>query len=181
MIRFTAIYDDKFDLPKHDKSFSTFWAEKAGLIESTNNTSRMSSANEGELNDYLRTNVPTRFEMPCSLSDLSAQQETEKQVDNVGDASRETTPTVEQVEDEQEGLRTEGETEPQLTTESFPTTRSGRRIQMTHRLQESEHLPKLAFFVTIIHHLTAVLALLDEVVRNKGTMTIHRWQCPQRT
>ncbi len=60
--------------------------------------------------------------MPYSLSDLSVQQETEKQVDDVGNASRETASTVEQVENEQEVLRTDGETEPQLTAESFSTT-----------------------------------------------------------
>ncbi len=62
----------------------------------------MSSSNEGELNNYLHTNVPPLFEMPDSLSNLSAQQEKEKQVDNVGNASRETAPTVEHVEEEQE-------------------------------------------------------------------------------
>ncbi len=33
---------------------------------------------------------------------------------------------------------------------------------MTQRLQELELLLKLTSFVTIIHHLTAVLALLDD-------------------
>ncbi len=38
---------------------------------------------------------------------------------------------------------------------------------MTQRLQESELLPKLTSFVTIIHHLAAVLALLDDKDLNK--------------
>ncbi len=58
-MEFHCIYNDKFDSPRHGKSFSMFWAEKAVLIESTNNTSNMSTANEGELNDYLHAKVPT--------------------------------------------------------------------------------------------------------------------------
>ncbi len=57
--QFHCIYDDKFNSRKHDKSSSTFWAEKAGLIESTNGISNMSSANEGESHDYLHADVPT--------------------------------------------------------------------------------------------------------------------------
>ncbi len=88
----------------------------------------------------------------------------QKQVNDEGNRSRKIAPTVDQVEDEEEVLQTEGV---RFSAESFPTTRSGRRILMTRRLQELELLAKPASFDTIIDHLTVVLAHVDDKSMNE--------------
>ena len=156
--QFHCVYDDQFDTAGRDKNFSKTWAEKAGLVESSSNVDNDEAESFPE---YRQTTVPSHLQAPFSVPDLST---AESYVDNGHVAEQEPVfpdSNDDDNEDEPPIQEPEGATIDEPVT-VHPTTRSGRRVKLTTRLQESELLPKLQSFVGIVHHVVAVLAKLDD-------------------
>lgn len=165
--QFHCVFDDQFNSPKLDHHFSTFWAEKAGLLESKSG-SIDSEAPEGVAHDYLHTPIPAPMAVPYTVEEVREEQE------RMGEQGRQldAVPRPQHEDDERLGFDDDfpndeerepgGVEEPAEPEGAARTTRSGRRIKLTQRLAESELLPKLRSFVAILCHVTAFLGQLDD-------------------
>ena len=164
--QFHCVYDDKFEAPKSDANFATFWAERAGLIESRENVIN-SEASEGGLKEYLRNEIPAPLKAPFTFDEAKEANPSNRNDDSVRGVNRqqvnENDPSEETVEEEEFPFQQPREEiqEPEGAS-PVPTTRSGRRVKLTRRLAESELLPKLRSFVSILCHVSAVLGQLDD-------------------
>lgn len=151
--QFHCVYDDRFDSPKEDKNFSTFWAEKAGLIEPRDD-SHDTGTSEGASPDYLRATIPTSLQVPYTEEEVVAAtpQVQQNQYNGIDP------PMVDDATLPGEIPAPEGEQVDNNMDESLPgpTTRSGRRVKITRRLAESELLPTLRSFVAIMCHVSMV-------------------------
>jgi len=158
--QFHCVFDDKFESPKNDESFSTFWAERAGLMDSTSEEREETTHATSIPRNYLEVDVPTRLQVPYTEDEVT-ELRIEEQVQDAGVETDEPFGNQQYIE-EDPMPEPEGEEQPTPPQEMFPTTRSGRRIRRTTRLQESEILPLLTSFVSVVNHVTAVLARLDD-------------------
>jgi len=151
--QFHCVYDDNFDSAKSDPNFNDEWARLAGLAE---DAQASSSTLEGDNADYSNTMIPDSLRTPFTQHeiDTSLSQHRPEIADNAN----------------QDDTRSEGGAEPTEQTENeppqpidaAPTSRSGRRIKRTMRLQESPLLQQLQSFASIYSNIAEATINLDE-------------------
>ena len=151
--QFHCVYDDRFETPDKDANFHDKWAEKAGLAEQ-----RLNALPD---NDLERAVIPRQFQFPFD----------EREV-----APNEPQPAL--LDEQERVLEPEG-VPPDLPNEApvaepepvqnvpRATTRSGRQIRPTARLQESELMPRLRSFAMIALCMTMALFVLDDGTFNE--------------
>ena len=147
--QFHCVYDDQFDTCDRDKNFSKLWAEKAGL----------QLPNEEDPHDYGQKDVDEQFQVPFVRADELVQDQDEVIVE---------IPVVEEEEENQpnmpdeppENIENHGEMEenegaqPDPNEEAPRTSRSGRVLKRTQKMEESYMLPKLRSLISEAFHST---------------------------
>jgi hypothetical protein len=132
--QFHCVFDDNFDTPSQDANFSSVWEEKAGFRDSTAIPPERGEANHGQ-KEYLHKEIPENLKYPFTVEEAAANKE-----DNNPTTIKET-----------EGASTEPtENVPATTTDTnveemelpaqstATTTRSGRTVKRSSRLQDSD-------------------------------------------
>ncbi len=148
--QFHCVYDDLFDSPKTDKNFTTSWAELAGLREKTK------SEVDGDIEppkNYLEQPIPMNIQVHFEEEKIQSEEEDKIQSPNENHVRNQF---------ENDVMKhpmppTEGAS---LSTENARSSRSGRPIHLTRRLQESPLLPYLQSFCQLFAY-TASIADAD--------------------
>ena len=160
--QFHCVYDDQFDTCERDKNFSKLWAEKAGL---------QSTAIE-DPGDYSQKNVDEIFQVPFVREELNESTvpivetiEGENEMPTVENDNDEHIPVPEDQEDDhqepEETVQNEG-AQPEPLQEAPRTSRSGRVLRRTQRLEESYMLPRLRSMISEVCHATCEQNKLDD-------------------
>jgi hypothetical protein len=143
--QFHCTYDDLFESPKTDKAFTTTWAELAGLQEKSEPVD--DSPNEIPQN-YLRRPIPENLQVPFEE-----------------DETHEEGSPIPPNDDQSNFVHNEQESDPLQEPEGAQpqglpprSTRSGRAIRLTKRLQESPLLPLLQSFAAIAQGLSQLIS-----------------------
>jgi hypothetical protein len=142
--QFHCVYDDGFDSSKIDANFNKVWAEKAGLKESSTSIER-----ESLYKDYLQTKLPSTMQVPfdVNIQDQGVDEPDQPFEFNIVDDTTNNQefqePNFEEVHEANDV--NENEDQEEIIQQPLPTrtTRSGRTIRLTKRLQESSLLPML--------------------------------------
>ncbi|MDA3833359.1 MAG: reverse transcriptase domain-containing protein [Spirochaetales bacterium] len=170
--QFHCVYDNGFDTPKKDKNFSNIWSKKAGLEPGIQTEPMLQIGTT----DYSTSPIPDHFQVPFDAID-----QTETTVFDTVDSSEDFPVSgddgdgdealIETMEPSQDPMpENEGAGDDSQQPEQEPrTTRSGRTIKRSQRLQESELLPVLQSFAAVVHHVTNVLSRLDDNSLNELT------------
>ena len=156
--QFHCVFDDLFDTSRTDKNVSKLWAEKAGQQETSSNMQEEPS----RYREYLQTIIPSKMQVPFDMEPsegLNDDFSHHPMMDDNDEDQISVPPTIHPIdkqENEGDNDNNEGATQPPRTT------RSGRAIKLTQRLQESSLLPKLHSFISFAHHISNVIARLDD-------------------
>jgi len=179
--QFHCIYDNKFDTPSRDKNFSQLWADKAGLSEEPEEEPSFDFSPSDYTGRAIPMHLQVPFEPPVPAAEEPTQDDDFPIPDDEGDgddaANEDQDLALDEFNDEQPNQEPpnpmqeqEGAIQsPFFADEPIRTTRSGRVIQRTRRLTESELLPRLRSLVSIAHHVTNVLSRLDDNSLNELT------------
>eukprot|EP00980_Cylindrotheca_fusiformis_P002179 scaffold499_cov120-Cylindrotheca_fusiformis.AAC.2 len=162
--QFHCVYDDRFDTPSRDKTFSQLRAEKAGLQEDRENE----PTPVFDSRDYSKSRIPDRFHEPFDSLPVAEEEPPQPQHEPVSRRLR-FVDELEQQEnegaDDQQQHQQQADPDPEPAPpapDPDPEPRSGRAIRRTRRLEESSLLPTLRSFVAIIAHVTMALARLED-------------------
>ena len=157
--QFHCVYDDQFDSSKSDANFNKLWAEKAGFQENVS-----TSDEHLPYRDYLKTSIPHTIQTPFDVQEQEPDEEENFLINNGDNEIEETGEFERNMPQQPEGAQAEE----QINENTIPpstltrTTRSGRTIRLTKRLQESSILPRLQSFVSIADHIVNVVTRLDD-------------------
>ena len=154
--QFHCVYDDQFDSSKVDANFNKLWTEKAGFRESATDFEKPVL-----FKDYLQSTIPLPMQVPFDTQPEEQTNDDHFNFSYDNENMDEFGETMEQQTGESPPHEDNNNNEPPQSP-SRKTTRSGRKIRLTKRLQESSILPKLQSFISVANHVMNVVVRLDD-------------------